>query len=728
MMMSTRNPTIVIKQANVIKVFCCNANNANSDNKIFLERLGQMTTENQEYKDYISSQEAIYNNGMNFHLAVLAASRDGITDASGFPSFQQKLREVRDILLILETTRNSDLVPLNKAVHDTSSGSDEFWKHPHWQLALEKILRELYPAALPIIAEPIQEVFIPMNIVYDLLQRGLKDTANLEIMQDHLEDPTILYTYLGDQSVTTSDYLAAFQFNLMRLRSQKQKEIEGSLPPHHAARRNTPAEAAIYYVATNIGIQRAIKYLESLWNNGWLHNVYLYSELWLGLQMWCKSNPPGEIYRKGRQEYVKEILFFSDNASLSGSELLITARGLLQETKEILSEERRKSVDLSEWLRCSHKHWLSFTGISILNSIAKNKDVKKTVSTELTQIWRYCMEATADIEMLINNPFKVPLLRMLFAIALSTDERDLRRKLRTFNYGRIVFPEVMHERIMTGILEKIRERATREHMERFLSDTILSSLDKGLQEVYTLVYPLAPSDADKRDLPDGSSFSTDQDDNYQHLSPKSTLMAQSILGLRHAQLQSPISGHTLPYSVKLDITTQLRLKYRNGNVIEVSLVDKSDEKQDTIVKEKQNDGEKEKEMELELRKTEKMVEWLEDVLMSLGYVEEHSRMDLRALEKIFIDIVSSWCVLCLQLEDGMPQSFHIIPRRFIETDQKGILEGLEARLSGVSGTGLFVLLQRKKEFLFRNKPINEIPIRATFAVTDSGHLTMELKA
>lgn len=247
----------------------------------------------------------------------------------------------------------------------------------------------------------------------------------------------------------------------------------------------------------------------------------------------------------------------------------------------MLNEERRKSVNLSEWLRYTHRHRLSFTGISILNSIRKNKGIEETTSTELTQIWRYCMEAMADIEMLINNPFDVPLLRMLFALASSIDERDLKRKLRTFNYGRIVFPEVLHEKIEIGLIEKIRESATREQIESFLSDLILSSLDKGQQGIYILVYPLTPSDAFKRDFPDENIIpASQQDDSHQQLSPRSMLTAESILGLRHVQLRGPFSGRTLPYSVGLDNTTQLHLKYSNGNIIDLRITDKSSEKRD----------------------------------------------------------------------------------------------------------------------------------------------------
>lgn len=142
---------------------------------------------------------------------------------------------------------------------------------------------------------------------------------------------------------------------------------------------------------------------------------------------------------------------------------------------------------------------------------------------------------------------------------------------------------------------------------------------------------------------------------------------------------------------------------------------------------KQQNNEKE-EADLEFRKMERRVNWIKDILIVLNYVKWNSRIDLQKIESILIDIVSGWCILCLKLENGIPESFHIIPRRFIETDQKGILEGLEAYLSGVSGTSLFVCLQRTEELFWGDKAINAIPIKVTFASTDDGYLMVEMKA
>src|SRR5207302_2270274 len=138
---------------------------------------------------------------------------------------------------------------------------NQVMNHPHWNTVLFKTFEVLYPIVSLNPEEAINQPFVPANISYDLMLMDLLDQSAPQKILDRIKDPTILYQYTGDQPTTTSTYLSALQFNIFRLIAQREEEILNSPPPHGLPNRTTPAEVAIYYVSTNLGVPKAIEYL-----------------------------------------------------------------------------------------------------------------------------------------------------------------------------------------------------------------------------------------------------------------------------------------------------------------------------------------------------------------------------------------------------------------------------------------------------------------------------------
>jgi len=687
-----------------------------------------------EYQDYLDELKVIGEGQIEAHRLILADSREKISNLAERFSFHECLQEILDILIVLEVSRDYRLDKKSKKLDNSqtialeqadSPDTDRFFDHAHWKLVLDKTFEQLYPLASLTPDEPISKPFVPLNIAYDLMVRNLLDPSDPQKIQDHLNDVAVLKCFIADCSTTISNYLSAFEFNLFRLIAQKDEESENTPPPHHDVRRNTPAEIAIYYVASNIGVQRAIEYLEALWNDGWVHNVNIYAPLWLGLLMWLRNNPEENIYQAGRVKYTEEIIFFDRNASTTVDELLSAARDIMKRVRKSLNIDRARSLDLSSWLRAVPKYLLQLVAIIHLKRIAENKYAQDNIPTELTQIWRYAEETRMDISTLIGNPFGLPLGRMLRATASSRDLRNLEHNLRFYNSGRVAFPEVTHKQIVGTIREEIETGTTAERLEKALADLILSNFGKGFQEIYTTAFPLTREDRKKADQPQTPTWREDQDKDYQNLSPMSKIIASALVGFHGSYQVGPIPDVRLPFSVELDKNLQLYCPYENGSPLELGIIDKSEDNSHSLTAHAQEADQEQNGMNIELINTEKRVNLLVELLEALTYAELHSGLDKRALRHIFVDLASSTQVLFFDFEDGTPKALNIIPRKLL-SDQETSVDELEAQTLGVSGMGLYAILQEKPELSFRGQLLNTVPIYCMLMKTDKGNLMMRI--
>ena len=279
-------------------------------------------------------------------------------------AFFNYIGEIQEIVFVLEATRFLTFNGKEKIAD--KKNLNEATKHPHWDLAITKLFKKLYPSSVPILNTEIKMAFLPFNLPYQLMLEGHINAEKPRSLVEEFTNVDILYRFLGENSITVSDYLLAFQFNLFRLLVQNNHERKlenfkhiGHIPSEMVA------EICIFYVAANVGVKKAIGYIEALWRDGWLHNVYIFSEIWFSLNMWHRSNPTEKYYRLGREKYVEDILFSQKNADNSAEEFLFMARHIMKIARKSINDGRVMSKNYPEWLHCVHKNWLNFEAIKL---------------------------------------------------------------------------------------------------------------------------------------------------------------------------------------------------------------------------------------------------------------------------------------------------------------------------------------------------------------------------
>lgn len=651
-----------------------------------------------------------------FHQAMLDHSRPRADelDDPGPEGFHKWLTATRQVLVLLAHTRLQDYEKWKRTVPIS-----ELHDHPHWDLAFTSILDELYPRAVGVLTDEIKTPHLPGNLSYELVRRGLWNPDESSEPPPHLPSLDFLSALIGQVPVSIDSFLSGLQSNIFNLRAQLDDERRNTPSPRvqYVPVSSLPAERAVYHVAATIGINAAIKYLEALWRDGWLHNEFLYSRLWLWLYLQSTADEVDERFTGDWKNYIGQIRGHWASAPPSDSTVLAAAERILDRFRRSIANSREQCSDLSEWIIDIHQHALYLTAMSILKSMIEKSSVVKSVRDEMTRLWRYAMEAHADIDIFIANPFSLPLEKLAVSMWRHKDARSRMRELRYWSYGRIAVPSaVLNQVFALGSSDLYGDRDV-EFWEGQISQIFLTDMSAVLRDAYTRACYLTHTELILADAPEESNSPADQN-RADTSSIRVRQIATMLFLCRLWYRGMPISGTDQTFKTKLTDGTVLLTRRFNADPIALHLTTNVSHAvqldHDTLPVEGQGIEER------ALASSASLLQLMCDVMDAIDIFCHNSRFDRNALKQVTFEANTEPYSCVLDFVNGQPTTF-IVQRRVVPDKAPKPMTPDLAKIFGIVGTHALVLLRSDRSNRFDN-----VEIRCIVPVSAEHQLTVSL--
>ncbi len=679
-------------------------------------------------QNYIDDLLDVYGNSFLQNQQILEELVKKAPESEKPSGFYEELNNLQDLLIVLEYTK-FDQRQLQPAFKERLSKlTIKEGGNPQWALAFSKLFDDLYPSAAPVMDTEMSQPYLPASIPFDLYRMEMLDLLSPSTIPDKLQDTALLEAYLGIRPVAVSEYTFAQKFNLGRLVADcKSEEKE---PGQQLQKRMGAAEIAIYYIASNIGTMVAAQYLERLWSEGWIHGAVFYAVLFANLSVWSKVNQSDPVYRQGRKNYAKDILFFESNGSLSAEIPLGAAKDLFRQIKQSINEAR-KSADFNEWIRILHMQDLYLWAVIHLLKWSKSLGLEVKDKQEANFILRYCYEAEADIQFLISNPFYFHIGKLRSVFEEVGDLKDAKRKMRFYVHGRVSFPDSVFFDLEKVFLHAAEKPVNRVDLDQEISKTLLAHLNKGFQDAYLSVYPVDPEQIKLQEDQLETRFK-ESGLNSENISPKAYVIASLFSGVAQTIATRPIGGFPTPGQAQVDEKIKLFWVFEApGKLMQLGIIEENTPAQYSFSEEpinKNPDSEKmEKYMEAELDNVRRKLDWIKELVQIVQLVEIWKGEKELSLKELVVDLNDSLTILSLKFDNRVPKTFTFVPRSFMEKEYYGLPSSYEATALGVCSAGLYAMVRQADAGESGTLNFNEIPVEAAFAKKDDGLMMMRMK-